>query len=100
MADVDDLLARLAHGLARGAADGLPLPDRLCRAAVSTLGCDGGAITIAYTQVDRVTLCTTDDTERANRTCEVEDLGRSARSPGQLKIVEALWLSPAYFLGL
>ena len=64
MADVDDLLARLAHGLARGAADGLPLPDRLCRAAVRTLGCDGGAITIAYTQVERVTLCATDDTAR------------------------------------
>ena len=64
MADVDDLLARLAHGLARGAADGLPLPDRLCRAAASTLGCDGGAITIAYTQVERVTLCATDETAR------------------------------------
>jgi hypothetical protein len=64
VADVDDLLARLAHGLARGAADGLPLPDRLCRAAASTLGCDGGAITIAYTQVERVTLCTTDATAR------------------------------------
>ena len=64
MTDVDDLLARLAGGLARGAADGLPLPDRLCRAAVTTLGCDGGAITIAYTQVERVTLCSTDDTAR------------------------------------
>jgi hypothetical protein len=64
VADVDDLLARLAHGLARGAADGLPLPDRLCRAAASTLGCDGGAITIAYTQVERVTLCATDATAR------------------------------------
>ena len=29
-----------------------------------TLGCDGGAITIAYTQVERVTLCATDDTAR------------------------------------
>ncbi len=64
MADVDDLLARLACGLAQGAADGLPLPDRLCRAAASTLGCVGGAITIAYTHVERVTLCATDDTAR------------------------------------
>lgn len=64
VADLDDLLARLAHGLARGAADGLPLPDRLCRTAASTLGCDGGAITIAYTQVERVTLCTTDEVAR------------------------------------
>ena len=64
MADVDELLARLASGLARGAAEGLPLPDRLCHAAASTLGCDGGAITIAYTHVERVTLCATDDTAR------------------------------------
>ncbi len=64
MADVDDLLARLARGLAQGAADGLPLPDRLCHAAAATLGCDGGAITIAYTHVERVTLCATDDTAR------------------------------------
>lgn len=62
MADVDDLLARLAHGLARAAGSDLSLPDRLCRAAVDTLGCDGGAITMAYTLVERVTLCSTDDT--------------------------------------
>ena len=64
MADVDDLLARLAHGLAQGAASGLGLPDRLCRAAAATLGCDGGAITIAYTQIERVTLAASDDTAR------------------------------------
>ena len=67
VADVDDLLARLAHGLARGTGAGLPLPDRLCRAACGTLGCDGGAITIAYTRPERVTLCTTDDTAPAAR---------------------------------
>ena len=72
MADVDDLLARLARGLAQGAARGLPLPDRLCRAAAATLGCDGGAVTIAYTQVERVTLCATDDTAR--RLEELQDL--------------------------
>ena len=64
MADVDDLLARLAHSLAHGASRGLPLPDRLCTAAAVTLGCDGGAITIAYTQVERVTLSVSDDTAR------------------------------------
>ncbi len=42
----------------------MPLPDRLCHAAASTLGCDGGAITMAYTHVERVTLCATDDTAR------------------------------------
>lgn len=62
MADVDDLLARLAQGLADGADRGLSLPLRLCSSAARILGCDGGAITMAYTEVERVTLCTTDDT--------------------------------------
>ena len=65
MADVDDLFARLAQGLARVADSGLPLPDRLCRSAVALLGCDGGAVTMAYTHVERVTLCATDDTALA-----------------------------------
>jgi len=59
--DVNQLLAGLAQNLAIGAAHGLPLPDRLCRAASSALGCDGGAITLAYTRVERVTLSTTDE---------------------------------------
>lgn len=62
MADVDDLLTRLAAGLVEGADRGVPLPTRLCRAATRVLGCDGGAITLAYTEPERVTLCTTDDT--------------------------------------
>lgn len=62
MADVDDLLVRLAQGLARAAHTGRTLPERLCRAAAEILGCDGGAITMAYTLVERVTLCTTDET--------------------------------------
>lgn len=62
MADVDDLLVRLARHLASVADSGGALPDRLCRAAVDTLGCDGGAITLAYTHVERVTLSATDDT--------------------------------------
>jgi hypothetical protein len=62
VADLDDLLTRLARGLARGVDAGLPLPDRLCRAAVDLLGCDGGALTMAYTRVERVTLCATDAT--------------------------------------
>jgi hypothetical protein len=59
--DVNDLLAGLAQNLALGAARGLPLPERLCRAASSALECDGGAITLAYTHVERVTLSTTDE---------------------------------------
>ncbi len=62
MADVDDLLTRLARGIVRGVDRGVPLPDRLCAAAAELLGCDGGAITMAYTLVERVTLCATDDT--------------------------------------
>lgn len=62
MADVDDLLARLAKGLAQDADAGLSLPDRLCASAARVLGCDGGAITLAYTLVERVTLSATDAT--------------------------------------
>jgi hypothetical protein len=62
VADVDDLLTRLAKRLADVPDPGRPLPDRLCRAAATLLGCDGGAITLAYTLVERVTLCATDDT--------------------------------------
>jgi hypothetical protein len=62
VADVDDLLTRLAKGLADLADSGRPLPERLCQAAAALLECDGGAITLAYTMVERVTLCATDDT--------------------------------------
>jgi hypothetical protein len=61
VADVDDLLTRLAKGLVDGADRGLPLPTRLCTSAAGILGCDGGAITMAYTQLERVTLAATDD---------------------------------------
>ena len=62
MADVDDLLTQLARGIVRGVDEGLSLPARLCRASIELLGCDGGAMTIAYTHMERVTLCTSDDT--------------------------------------
>ncbi len=62
VADVDDLLTRLAQGLVEGNETGVPLPTRMCRAACRILGCDGGAITLAYSRPERVTLCTTDDT--------------------------------------
>ncbi len=61
MAEVDDLLTRLARGIVEGAHEGVPLATRMCRAATAVLGCDGGAITIAYTRPERVTLCTTND---------------------------------------
>ena len=65
MADVDDVLTRLAIGLVDGADRGVPLPVRLCTSAARILECDGGAITMAYTRVERVTLCATDDTALA-----------------------------------
>ena len=39
-----------------------PLPLRLCLACVRLVDADGGAITLAYTQMERVTLCVTDRT--------------------------------------
>jgi hypothetical protein len=62
VANFDVLLVRLAQRLAGVADSGRSLPDRVCRAAVGTLDCDGGAITLAYTSVERVTLSATDDT--------------------------------------
>jgi hypothetical protein len=64
--DIDDLFVRLVVSLGAGAgADPrAPLPSRLCTSAAQLLGCDGGAITMAYTRVERVTLCTTDDPAR------------------------------------
>jgi hypothetical protein len=64
VADVDGLIARLAQGLVEGADSGVSLPSRLCRSAVLTLGCDGGAITLAYTRAERVTVDTSDDLAR------------------------------------
>jgi hypothetical protein len=72
VAEVDELLTRLAEELAHAAATGRPLPERLCLAAVELLGCDGGAITMAYTHAERVTLCTTDGT--ALRLEEMQDV--------------------------
>jgi hypothetical protein len=46
-----------------------PLPLRLCRSFVEVLGAEGGAITLAYTDPERTTVCVTDGT--ADR---VEDL--------------------------
>ena len=49
-------LARLAAG-----PRGEPLPLRLVRACTVILGVDGGAITLANTRPERMTLCVTDD---------------------------------------
>ena len=61
MADIDDLLSRLASSWRRANDSGVPLPERLCRAAAAVSVPTEGAITLAYTHPERVTLCTTDD---------------------------------------
>jgi hypothetical protein len=45
---------------------------RLCRACVQILDADGGAITLAYTGSERVTLCATDDA--ASRIEDLQDV--------------------------
>jgi hypothetical protein len=45
-----------------GSAEVEPLPLRLCLACIRLVGADGGAITLAYTRTERVTLCVTDET--------------------------------------
>jgi hypothetical protein len=56
-----------------------PLPLRLCLACARLLGADGGAITLAYTRAERVTLCATDDT--AARLEDLQDV--LGQGPGQ-----------------
>ena len=62
------VLAALAVTTARAPAD-LPLPERLCRACVEVLGADGGAITLASTLPERLTLDSSNGTS-----ARIEDL--------------------------
>jgi hypothetical protein len=55
------VLAQLARAIAARDHQS-PLPLRLCQACVEILDADGGAITLAYTGSERVTLCTTGPT--------------------------------------
>jgi hypothetical protein len=59
--DKSAVLAQWAQMIA-GNASVEPLPLRLCLACVRLAGADGGAITLAYTRTERVTLCVTDET--------------------------------------
>ncbi|MBO3085480.1 GAF and ANTAR domain-containing protein [Cellulomonas fengjieae] len=53
------VLGRLATSVAAGDADE-PLATRLCRACVEILGADGGSITLAPTEPERLTVSATD----------------------------------------
>jgi hypothetical protein len=55
-----DVLVRWAQLIAGSAGVG-PLPLRLCLACARLAGADGGAVTLAYTRTERVTLCVTDE---------------------------------------
>lgn len=77
-ADVDELLGRLVRGVVEGADEGVPFAMRLCPTAVSVLDADGAAITLAYTRLERVTLCATDAMSR--RLGEVQNV--LAKGPG------------------
>lgn len=61
MANRASVLAQLARAMVSHADVG-PLPLRWCHACVDILGATGGAITLAYTRPERVTLCVTDQT--------------------------------------
>jgi len=77
-------LARLAVG-----PRGEPLPLRLARACTVILGADGGAITLANTRPERMTLCVTDDV--AARLEDLQDVlgeGPSAQAYLEGEIVE------------
>jgi len=62
------MLARLASSLAAGSPE-QALPVRLCRACVEILGADGGAITLASTRPERLTVSTSNGTS-----ARIEDL--------------------------
>ncbi|MBI9116176.1 ANTAR domain-containing protein [Sanguibacter suaedae] len=61
MTDKADVLARLAHVVARSQAEE-PLVARLCRASVDVLGGDGAMITLSSTGANVIPVCATDPT--------------------------------------
>ena len=68
MTNRSTVLARLAGAVAAGARD-QPLAVRLCIACVEILGADGGAITLASTRPERLTVSTSNGTS-----ARIEDL--------------------------
>jgi len=67
------------------------LPHRLCAAGVALLGGDGGALTLAYTEPQRLTLCsTTDEAARLEDLQEVLGEGPGADASRRGSRVTAL----------
>lgn len=65
-----------------------PLPLRLCLACARLVGTDGGAITLAYTETERVTLCVTDET--AARLEDLQDVLGQGPGPDAYRTGEAI----------
>jgi len=71
MSDRAGVLTQLARVLAQSQGT-QSLPLRLCHACIDILEVRGGAITLAYTAPERVTLCATDET--ASRLEDLQDV--------------------------
>lgn len=59
MEDQSDVLAKLAVRISRDVS--MPLALRLCHACVDILQADGGSLSLASSEADRMTVCSTDD---------------------------------------
>ncbi|WP_158614100.1 ANTAR domain-containing protein [Cellulomonas sp. PhB143] len=85
-----DMLARLTQIVAHAPQD-TPLAARMCRAVVEILAADGGALTLASTRPERLTVFTSDGTsERIENLQEVlgEGPGQDAYASGRLVVAE------------
>ena len=60
MSDPYAALTRLARAIAADSVES-PLSLRMCQACAGILGMDGGSLTLAYADEERVTLCATDE---------------------------------------
>src|SRR4051794_19820007 len=90
MSDPVQVLAQLAQVIAAAPADE-PLAVRLCRACVEVLGADGGAVTLASTTSERLTVSTSNGVS-----AQIEDLqdvlgegpGQEAYREGRVVVAE------------
>jgi hypothetical protein len=86
--DKTSVLAQFAQAIASSVRV-QPLPLRLCLACTTLLDTDGGAITLAYTDATRVTLCATDQV--AARLEDLQDVlgqgpGAEAYTSGEVTV--------------
>jgi len=89
--DKPKLLSQLARLVASVEQAGKPLESRLCQAYLAILGGDGASLTLACTQPQRVTLCSSD--EVATRLEDLQDVlqegpSQDAYRTGELKVAD------------